>query len=115
MAGVLKGVTDYDFMDMAAYFSRQTPPRGDGSPDPKLRARGAELAKTMGCGSCHLADFRGQKQIPRLDRQREDYLASSLKAYRDNKRAGTDTNMNGLMYRVSDADIQALAHFLAHQ
>ena len=115
MAGLFKGVTDYDFMDMAAYFSRQTPPKVDTSPDPALRTRGAELAKKMGCGSCHLADFRGQKQIPRLDRQREDYLASSLRAYRDNKRAGTDTNMNGLMYRVPDGDIQALAHFLAHQ
>ena len=115
MAGVLKGVTDYDFMDMAAHFSRQTPPKVNTRPDPKLRARGAELAKAMGCGSCHLANFRGQKQIPRLDGQPEDYLAGALKAYRDNKRTGADTNMNGLMYRVPDGDIQALAHFLAHQ
>ena len=115
MAGLFKGVTDYDFMDMAAYFSRQTPPRGDAGPDPKLRARGAELAKAMGCGSCHLPDFRGQKQIPRLERQREDYLARTLKEYRDNKRTGADTSMNGLMYRVTDGDIDALAHFLAHQ
>jgi cytochrome c553 len=115
MAGVLKGVTDNDFLDMAAYFSRQAPPKIEGSPDPALRARGAALAKAMGCGTCHLADFRGQKQIPRIDRQREDYLAAALKAYRDNKRTGADTSMNGLMYKVPDADIQALAHFLAHQ
>ena len=115
MAGVLKGVTDYDFMDMAAYFSRQTPPKVKPKPDPKLQARGAELSKAMGCGSCHLANFRGQKQIPRLDGQPEDYLAAALKAYRDNKRTGSDTSMNGIMYKVSDADIQALAHYLAHQ
>lgn len=115
MTAVLKGVTDYDFMDMAAYFSRQTPPKVNAKPDPKLRARGAELSKAMGCGSCHLAHFRGQKQIPRLDGQPEDYLAAALKAYRDNKRTGSDTSMNGIMYKVSDADIQALAHYLAHQ
>jgi cytochrome c553 len=114
MAGVLKGVTDNDFLDMGAYFSRQQPPKIEGTPDPRLRARGAELAKTMGCGTCHLGNFRGQKQIPRLDRQREDYLVHALKSYRDNKRTGSDTNMNGLMYKVPDGDIQALAHFLAH-
>jgi cytochrome c553 len=36
-----------------------------------------------------------------------------MKAYRDNKRTGTDTSMNAALYRVSDADIEALAHYLA--
>ena len=69
----------------------------------------------MGCGGCHLADFSGQKQVPRIANQREDYLAATMKAYRDNKRAGPDTSMNGILYRVPDGDIDALAHFLAHQ
>src|SRR5262245_39242159 len=63
MTGALKGVTDYDFMDMAAYFSRQKPPRGGEKKDPALHARGAKLAQAMGCGSCHLKDYSGQKQI----------------------------------------------------
>jgi len=69
----------------------------------------------MGCGSCHLQDFRGQKQIPRISNQREDYLAATMKAYRDNKRTGADTSMNGILYKMADGDIEALAHFLAHQ
>ena len=69
----------------------------------------------MGCGSCHLPDYRGQQQVPRLANQPEDYLVAAMKAYRDNKRTGTDTSMNAVLYRVSDSDIQALAHFLAHQ
>jgi len=115
MAGLFKGVTDRDFTDLSAYFSRQTPPRSAGKPDPKLRARGAEVAKVMGCGSCHLPDYRGQKQVPRLDNQREDYLVTAMTAYRDNKRAGGDTSMNAVLYQAPDADIRALAHFLAHQ
>jgi len=114
MAGMLDKVTDPDFFDIAAYYARQVPARGTASPDPKLHARGATLAKSMGCGSCHLGDYSGQKQVPRIANQREDYLAATLKAYRDNKRAGPDTSMNGIMYRVADADIEALAHFLAH-
>jgi cytochrome c553 len=37
-----------------------------------------------------------------------------MQAYRDNKRVGSDTNMNGIMARMKDPDIRALAHFFAH-
>lgn len=115
MAGMLDKVTDPDFFDIAAYYARRPPPRAIGKSDPKAHARGAELAKSMGCGSCHLADYSGQKQVPRIANQREDYLAATMKAYRDNKRAGPDTSMNGILYKLPDGDIEALAHFLAHQ
>ncbi len=115
MAGILDKVTDPDFFDIAAYYARRAPPRASGKADSKLRSRGAELAKSMGCGSCHLGDYSGQKQVPRIANQREDYLAATMKAYRDNKRAGPDTSMNGILHKVPDRDIEALAHFLAHQ
>ncbi len=115
MAGMLKDVTDPEFFDIAAYYARQAPAAGGTKPDPQLRARGAALSREKGCGSCHLGDYSGQKQVPRIANQREDYLAASMKAYRDNKRTGADTNMNGILYRVPDEDIQALAHYLAHQ
>jgi len=114
MAGMLSGFSDRDLIDVAAYFARQAPPRSNAKPDPGLRARGAALSKAMGCGSCHLADYRGQKQVPLLSNQREDYLVASLKAYRDNKSTGPDTTMNGVLYRMADSDIQALAHYLAN-
>ena len=115
MAGLLDKVTDPDFFDIAAYYVRQAPERATAAPDSTRFARGAELARTMGCGSCHMSDYSGQKQVPRLANQREDFLVATLKAYRDNKRAGPDTSMNGIMYRAADGDIEALAHFLAHQ
>jgi cytochrome c553 len=83
--------------------------------DPARYTRGAVLARAMICDNCHVEDFRGQKHLPRLAGQREDYLIASLKAYRENKRTGIDTSMNELMYRVPDSDIEALAHFLVHQ
>ncbi len=64
---------------------------------------------------CHLQDFRGQRHIPRITHQYEDYLAATLRAYRDDKRAGSDTSMNAAMYQVTDSDIRALAHYLAQQ
>jgi len=38
-----------------------------------------------------------------------------MKAFRDNRRAGTDTSMNGVLYLVPDSDIRALAHYLARR
>jgi len=56
---------------------------------------------------------RGREQLPRLARQRLDYLVDSLTAYREGKRSGIDTSMNAVMYGLSDQDIRALANFLA--
>jgi cytochrome c553 len=36
-----------------------------------------------------------------------------MRAYRDGNRKGGDTIMAAALYGVSDADIRALAHFLA--
>jgi cytochrome c553 len=115
MAGVLNGYTDRDLEDVAAYFARQKPAAARRSGNDALRARGEALARSRGCNGCHLDDYSGQKHVPRIAGQREDFLAIALKAYRNNKRTGTDTSMNEAMYRVSDSDIAALAHFLAHR
>lgn len=115
MAGLFAGVTDQDFADIGVYFARQTPPRNASRPDPTLHARGAAIARGRGCGSCHLPDYRGQKHVPRLDNQPEDYLFTAMKAYRDNTRAGSDTSMNAALYQVDDDDLRALAHYLAYQ
>jgi cytochrome c553 len=59
-----------------------------------------------------LPTFAGQEQIPRLAPQRIDYLVKTLTEYREGIRSGIDTSMNGVMYRVPDRDIRALAHYL---
>ncbi|HET7161023.1 MAG TPA: c-type cytochrome [Burkholderiales bacterium] len=115
MAGMLNGWSDADLNDVAAWFAAQALPPPTTKPNDKLHAQGARLAQTLGCGSCHLGNYRGQRQVPRIAGQQEDYLAAALKAYRDNQRSGIDTSMNAVMYKVPDSDIQALAHYLAHQ
>jgi cytochrome c553 len=115
MAPFTKSLSDRDITDIAAHFARQTPAKDGTGRDAELFARGAALSKAMNCGSCHRADYGGQRQMPRLAGQREDYLVATMKAYRDNQRAGTDTSMNGALYLVPDADIRALAHYLARQ
>jgi cytochrome c553 len=81
--------------------------------EPALVQRGGELAVKLRCGSCHLPDLSGQQQVPRLARQRVDYLIHSMTEYRDNKRSGADTFMSNVVAGLSDADIEALAHYSA--
>ena len=116
MPDLAQGLADEQLEDLAAFFAALPPgPAEDrGAPDGAVAARGQALSQRMNCGVCHLPDYRGREQIPRLVGQREDYLLHTLREYRDNKRAGTDTSMNAVVYAVPDADLAALAHDLAH-
>ena len=65
------------------------------------------------CASCHLPTLAGQEQMPRLAKQRVDYLIHSMKEFRDNTRSGADTAMSDVVAGLSDADLTALAHYAA--
>jgi cytochrome c553 len=114
MLPVVKGLKDPEIIKLAEHFSK-LPAKGmeSGAPDPRLMKIGTEKAKELRCGICHLSDFSGQNQIPRLAGQREAYLAAEMRAYRDGKRTGGDTIMAAALYGVSDADVKALAHYLS--
>jgi cytochrome c553 len=112
--GVAKGLSDREIVHLAEHFAAlRARSSASGPADPAQIARGRELAGKLHCGSCHLPNFRGGAQIPRLAGQREDYLTDSMLGYRDNPRGGGDTIMAAALYGVSDADLRALAHYLA--
>jgi cytochrome c553 len=117
MAGQVQGRSDDVIARIARFYAGlpAAPPPDRGARDAALADRGAALSARMNCGSCHLPDYSGRANAPRLAAQREDVLAHAMREYRDNLRIGADTQMNGLMYGVSDADIAALAHHLAHR
>jgi cytochrome c553 len=114
MLPVVKGLKDPEVIKLAEHFSK-LPAKGmeSGSPNQELLGRGKATAQKLRCGVCHLPDFTGQNQIPRLAGQREAYLETEMRAYRDGKRTGGDTIMAATLYGVSDADLRALAHFLS--
>jgi len=111
MAALVRDLTDADIQAIASHFSTRDPRASDEPIDAAFAKRGRELAVTLRCGSCHLPGLGGQQQIPRLARQRIDYLTHALKDYRDGTRAGADTLMNNAVAGVSDPDISALAHY----
>jgi cytochrome c553 len=114
MQAAVNGLTDKEITRLAEHYAAQ-PARSvaDGAADAAQVRQGTAFAQKQHCGSCHLPDYRGRQQIPRLAGQREEYLVESMLAYRDNRRTGGDTIMAAALYGASDADIRALAHYLA--
>jgi cytochrome c553 len=114
MAPVVKGLKDAEIVKLAEHFSKLPAKSMEKEQmNKELGARAGALAKKLRCNVCHLSDFRGQNQIPRLAGQREAYLEAEMRAYRDGKRTGGDTIMAAALYGVSDADVKALAHYLS--
>lgn len=113
MEPFVKGMKDDQIIALADHFSKLKPEPTDEPVDQALAARGKALAEQMHCGSCHLPNYEGREQMPRLAHQRIDYLILSFTAYREGTRSGIDTSMNGVMAGVSDEDIRALAHHAA--
>ena len=114
MLPVVNGLKDAEIIRLAEHFSKLPGKSMESAPaNAQLMKIGLERAKALRCNVCHVSDFSGQNQIPRLAGQREAYLETEMRAYRDGKRSGGDTIMTASLYGVSDADIRALAHFLA--
>jgi cytochrome c553 len=113
MAPIVKDLKDEDLDALSKHYAA-LPPKPSGEPiDQTLVARGAGLAEQKRCVSCHGADLAGQDQIPRIGKQRIDYLTKALKEFRDGTRPGADTIMSGAVAGLSDADLAALAHYAA--
>jgi len=113
MAPFVKDLKDEDLTALSERFSK-FPAKPSAEPiDPALVKRGAQIAGERRCGSCHLPTLAGQEQMPRLARQRIDFLIPTLKSYRDSPRPGADTAMSAAIVGATDDDIRALAHYAA--
>ncbi|MGH7768630.1 MAG: c-type cytochrome [Candidatus Binatia bacterium] len=114
MNAMMKSLSDDDLQKMAAIISKLPPPRPATEPaEPARLERARALVQQHRCNFCHNEDFSGEKNVPRLAGQREDYLVKALREYKNNARRGYDAAMADVMYPLTDADILDLAHFLA--
>ena len=102
MKGLLTNIKDEEFTLLAKYFSEQKIAPDTGAVDAAKRMRGAALSQRGNCGSCHLPDYSGREQMPRLAGQREDFLLASMKEFRDGKATGRDTIMAATLRGLSE-------------
>jgi len=111
-----------DMTDLAAYYAAQRPKRpriqvGEESvpfePDPARVAAGKQKSAEVLCTMCHLGEFSGQNEIPRVAGQHPDYVIKQLKAFKTGTRTNDAGTMSSVAKTLSDEDIVNLAHYLA--
>jgi cytochrome c553 len=113
MKGMLDGLTDDEAIAIAKYYAALPLNGIPADKDPQLFAQGEKLAQGMRCGICHLPNYVGRDQIPRLAGQRDDFLLHSLLQFRNGQAIGRDSNMAAAVIGVSDADLAALSYYFA--
>jgi cytochrome c553 len=114
MNEMAKSLTDDDlraFSDFIAKLPKPQPPSDAG--DPARLQRAQALVQQHRCNSCHNTDFSGKDNVPRIADQREDYLAKTMREYKDNSRHGYDGTMAEVLQPVTTDQIADLAYYIA--
>ena len=115
MQPVVEQISNEDIRNLGAYFSSLTPPKGPTDDNPDLSEKGKQAAAGRRCASCHTDTYAGTKAVARVAGQREEYLLKALHDYKSSVRSGGGmAAMADVAYPLSEEEIEALAHYLAH-
>ena len=121
MGAVAAALSAADIRNLAAYFSREIAKPGVatdaalvGAGEAIYRA-GVPARDVPACASCHSLDGEGlAPEFPRLAGQHVAYVTRQLRAFRSDAR---DSNPNAMMrvlaHKLSDANIDAVAQYIA--
>lgn len=119
MQGFAAQLSDDDMKNIAAWAASQKAKPGFAK-DKELVAMGERIYKggladrqIAACAGCHSPSGAGiPAQYPRLSGQHADYIASSLRAYRDGSRANNNVMMQ-VAAKMTDKEIRAVADYIA--
>jgi cytochrome c553 len=115
MQPIVEQLDNEDIRNLGAYFASLTPPKAPPDDNPDLSQKGAQAAVGRRCASCHTDSFAGTKAVARIAGQREEYLLKALRDYKSGVRSGGGmAAMADVAYPLSEEEITALAHYLAH-
>ncbi|MGB8606463.1 c-type cytochrome [Bradyrhizobium sp.] len=116
MQPIVEQINNDDIRNLGAYFASLDPPKA-AKPDDNLdlSRKGAQAAVGRRCASCHTDSYAGTKAVARIAGQREEYLLKALQDYKSGVRSGGGVAaMADVAYPLSEEEITALAHYLAH-
>ena len=116
MQPIVEQINNDDIRNLGAYFASLDPPKA-AKPDDNLdlSRKGAQAAVGRRCASCHTDSYAGTKAVARIAGQREEYLLKALQDYKSGVRSGGGVAaMADVAYPLTEEEITALAHYLAH-
>jgi len=113
MGPIAEALTNEEIRNLGAYYASLPPPKPQPAADVLAQA-GEKLARQHRCASCHADDYVGFRAAARLAGQREDVLLKALHDFKSGARVGSGVaSMSDVVYELNDADMQALAHYMA--
>jgi cytochrome c553 len=103
-----------DMLALADYFSKQKQAPSGFKADPAKVALGKKKTDEVLCPMCHLGEFTGQNEIPRVAGQKYEYVKKQLADFKAKRRTNDAGNMTSVAATLSDADIDNLAQYIAN-
>lgn len=116
MTAQAKDLGNDDLRGLSEAIAKLPPPRAPGEGlDRERFERGRKATEGRHCTSCHGAQWDGNKNVPRVANQREDYLLKALKDYRSGARIGYgNAQMPETVAGLDDKVLADISHYLAH-
>jgi cytochrome c553 len=113
MDPMAKTLTREDMQALADYFSKQKQAPSGFKGDLAKVTAGRAKSKEVLCSMCHLGEFAGQNEIPRVAGQQYEYIKKQLSDFKARRRTNDAGSMTSVSATLSDADIENLAHYIA--
>ena len=113
MTPMTVGLTRDDMREIADFFSKQKLTNKNFKSDPDKAKKGFAKADETLCAMCHLGEFKGQNEIPKVAGQNYDYVIKTLKDFKAKNRTNDAGNMTSVASTLSEEDIENLGHYIA--
>ena len=122
MTGILDGLSQQDFADIAAFYAAQNVSIGQAKPElvpegEKIYLAGIPAKGVAACTACHGPAGKGiaLAKFPALGGQHAEYIAKQLEMFRDGTRNndGDARVMRSIAARMSDREIEAVASYIS--
>ncbi len=113
MTPMTAGLSREEMKELAQYFSEQKlSSKGFKADAAKAKLGQAKADETL-CAMCHLGEFVGQNEIPKVAGQNYDYVVKTLKDFKAKNRTNDAGNMTSVASTLSETDIENLAHYIS--
>jgi cytochrome c553 len=114
MSPMAASLTREQMIALGNFFAAQKrKPNGFKADDARVAA-GKKISDAVLCPMCHLGDFTGQNDIPRVAGQQPDYIRKQLLDFKARRRTNDAGNMTSVAATLSDEDIENLTHYIAN-
>jgi cytochrome c553 len=114
MSPMAANLTRDQMIALGNFFAAQKPKPPAFTPDPAKVAAGKKVADAVLCTMCHLGEFKGQNEIPRVAGQWPQYIVKQLQDFRARRRTNDAGNMTSVSRNLTDEQIEDLAQYIAN-